>query len=162
MRTGVKKRGYVSVLRKRPGMTAMELATTPTTERQRKYRENYRERVAGWYNGRLHILLIYTTGFTALYVYIANMGCITGSYAAGVQQALPSGLHGPAHRNGNGWPSRERGVRGTAGHGKIRGLRRSGDGTLIPYAGRADEPIASSGQGLDPILAARLLPKHPT
>jgi len=27
----------------------MELATTPMTERQRKYRENYRERVAGWY-----------------------------------------------------------------------------------------------------------------
>jgi hypothetical protein len=50
----------------------------------------------------------------------------------------------------------------TGGHGKIRGLRRSGDGTLVPGAGRADEPIASSGQGLDPILAARLLPKHPT
>ena len=33
MRTGVKKRGYVSVLRKRPGRTAMELATTPMTER---------------------------------------------------------------------------------------------------------------------------------
>jgi hypothetical protein len=27
----------------------MELATTPMTERQRKYRENYRERVAGSY-----------------------------------------------------------------------------------------------------------------
>ena len=37
----------------------MELATTPMTERQRKYRENYRERVAGWYNGWLHIVLIY-------------------------------------------------------------------------------------------------------
>ena len=46
----------------------MELATTPMTERQRKYQENYRERVAGWYNGWLHILLIYTIGFTALYV----------------------------------------------------------------------------------------------
>ena len=51
----------------------MELAMTPMTERQRKYRENYRERVAGWYNGWLHILLIYTIGFTALYVYIANI-----------------------------------------------------------------------------------------
>ena len=46
----------------------MEMAMTPMTERQRKYRENYRERVAGWYNGRLRILLIYTIGFTALYV----------------------------------------------------------------------------------------------
>ena len=46
----------------------MELAMTPMTERQRKYRENYRERVAGWYNGWLRILLIYTIGLTALYV----------------------------------------------------------------------------------------------
>ena len=46
----------------------MELATTPMTERQRKYRENYRERVAGWYNGWLRILLIYTIGLTALCV----------------------------------------------------------------------------------------------
>ena len=51
----------------------MELAATPMTERQRKYRENYRERVAGWYNGGLHIVLIYTIGFTALYVYLANL-----------------------------------------------------------------------------------------
>ena len=51
----------------------MELAATPMTERQRKYRANYRERVAGWYNGWLHIVLIYTIGFTALYVYLANL-----------------------------------------------------------------------------------------
>ena len=56
----------------------MELAMTPMTERQRKYRENYRERVAGWYNGWLHILLIYTIGFTALYVYIANSTTCAG------------------------------------------------------------------------------------
>ncbi|HLZ02403.1 MAG TPA: sterol desaturase family protein [Bradyrhizobium sp.] len=51
----------------------MELASTPMNERQRKYRENYRERVAGWYNGWLHIALIYIIGFTALYVYLANV-----------------------------------------------------------------------------------------
>jgi hypothetical protein len=51
----------------------MELAKTPMTERQRKYRENYRVRVAGWYNGWLHIALIYIIGFTALYVYLANL-----------------------------------------------------------------------------------------
>src|SRR6185503_160193 len=56
-----------------PGTEVMELGTTPMTERQRKYRENYRERVAGWYNGWLHIVLIYTIGFTALYVYLANL-----------------------------------------------------------------------------------------
>jgi hypothetical protein len=51
----------------------MELASTAMTERQRKYRENYRTRVAGWYNGWLHIALIYIIGFTALYVYLANL-----------------------------------------------------------------------------------------
>src|SRR5215472_7449024 len=62
-------------------------------------------------------------------------------------------------QNGNGWPVRKRGVRGT---GKIGGTRHSGEGTLVPDAGRAEEPVASSGHSLDPILAARLLPKHPT
>ena len=65
-------------------------------------------------------------------------------------------------QNGDGWSVWKRGVRGTGGHGKIRGLRRSGGGTSLRDAGRADVSIASSGQGLDPILAARLLPKHPT
>src|SRR5215813_1254912 len=65
-------------------------------------------------------------------------------------------------QNGDGWPVWKRGVRGTGGNGKSRGLLRNGDGTLLRDADRADEPIASSGQGLDPILAARLLSKHPT
>lgn len=51
----------------------MELAATPMAERQRRYRASYRERVAGWYNGWLHIVLIYTIGFTSLYVYLANI-----------------------------------------------------------------------------------------
>src|SRR4029077_5656112 len=65
-------------------------------------------------------------------------------------------------QNGDGWSVRKRGVRGAGGHRKIRGLRRSSDVTLVPRAGRADVSIASSWEGLDPILAARLLPKHPT
>ena len=51
----------------------MELAATGMTDRQRKYRATYRERVVGWYNGWLHVVLIYTIGFTALYVYLANL-----------------------------------------------------------------------------------------
>ena len=51
----------------------MELAVSSMTERQRKYRATYRERVAGWYNGWLHIAVIYTIGFTALYVYVSNI-----------------------------------------------------------------------------------------
>ena len=36
------------------------------TERQRNYRANYRYRIAGWYNGWLHVFVIYVIGFTAL------------------------------------------------------------------------------------------------
>lgn len=51
----------------------MELAVSKMTERQRNYRADYRTRVAGWYNGWLHIAVIYTIGFTGLYIYISNM-----------------------------------------------------------------------------------------
>jgi hypothetical protein len=51
----------------------MELVTTAMADRQRTYRAKYRERVAGWYNGWLHILIIYIIGGTALYVYGANL-----------------------------------------------------------------------------------------
>jgi hypothetical protein len=51
----------------------MELASTPMSDRQRRYRETYRERVAGWYNGWLHVFIIYVIGFTALYIYLANL-----------------------------------------------------------------------------------------
>ena len=44
----------------------MELASSSMTERQRNYRANYRYRIAGWYNGWLHVFVIYVIGFTAL------------------------------------------------------------------------------------------------
>jgi hypothetical protein len=55
----------------------MELASSPMSERQRQYRANYRQRVSGWYNGYLHIAIIYVIGFTALYIYIANLDRVT-------------------------------------------------------------------------------------
>ena len=54
----------------------MELAVTGMTDRQRRYRANYRERVAGWYNGWLHVFIIYAIGFTALYVYLSNLSAV--------------------------------------------------------------------------------------
>ena len=51
----------------------MELSTSPMTERQRNYRANYRHRIAGWYNGWLHVVVIYVIGFTALSIYFANI-----------------------------------------------------------------------------------------
>ena len=55
----------------------MELAASPMSARQRTYRATYRERVAGWYHGWLHVLIIYVIGLTALYIYIANMHAVT-------------------------------------------------------------------------------------
>ncbi|OYX75223.1 MAG: fatty acid hydroxylase [Rhizobiales bacterium 32-66-11] len=54
----------------------MELTQSVMSDRQRKYRATYRERVTGWYNGWLHMLIIYTIGFTALYVYAANIHAV--------------------------------------------------------------------------------------
>src|SRR3954451_16649945 len=55
----------------------MELAVSNMSERQRRYRANYRQRVAGWYNGLLHIAIIYTIGLTALYIYLSNLSQVT-------------------------------------------------------------------------------------
>lgn len=57
--------------------SAAELRQSDMSERQRGYRATYRERVAGWYNGWLHVVIIYTIGLTALYIYISNMQAIT-------------------------------------------------------------------------------------
>jgi len=51
----------------------MEYTQSEMTERQRNFREAYRERVVSWYNGWLHVAIIYTVGFAALYVYISHI-----------------------------------------------------------------------------------------
>lgn len=55
----------------------MDLVQSSMSEKQRLYRANYRQRVAGWYNGFLHIAIIYIIGFTALYVYVSNISHVT-------------------------------------------------------------------------------------
>ena len=44
------------------------------SERQMNFRKVYRSRIAGWYNGYVHILVIYTIGLTALYIYARHIG----------------------------------------------------------------------------------------
>ena len=55
----------------------MELASSPMSDRQRRYRDIYRQRVAGWYNGFAHVAIIYIIGLTALYIYISNLRNVT-------------------------------------------------------------------------------------
>ncbi|MBC6404848.1 MAG: fatty acid hydroxylase family protein [Rhodospirillales bacterium] len=54
----------------------MELTESPMTERQRLYRQTYRERIGGWYSGVLHVAIIYTIGGLALWYYIAHIGAV--------------------------------------------------------------------------------------
>ena len=51
----------------------LELTNTPMTDRQRAYRETYRSRIVGWYNGWLHVTLIYIIGFAAMNIYIQSL-----------------------------------------------------------------------------------------
>ncbi len=51
----------------------MELTQSIMSERQRKYRETYRQRIVGWYNGWLHVAVIYAIGFAALTIYFQSM-----------------------------------------------------------------------------------------
>ncbi|RMH47142.1 MAG: fatty acid hydroxylase family protein [Alphaproteobacteria bacterium] len=43
------------------------------SERQRKYREIYRSRIVGWYNGWMHVAVIYAIGIAAMTIYIDAM-----------------------------------------------------------------------------------------
>ena len=43
------------------------------SERQRNYRQEYRSRVDSWYNGPIHVLLIYVIGLTALWLYAQHL-----------------------------------------------------------------------------------------
>ncbi|MFK7966014.1 MAG: fatty acid hydroxylase family protein [Burkholderiaceae bacterium] len=51
----------------------MELTSTPMQPRQRTYREIYRQRINGWYNGYLHVAMIYSIGALSLWYYTAHL-----------------------------------------------------------------------------------------
>ena len=38
------------------------------TERQKAFRREYRSRIVGWYDGYVHILIIYAIGAAAFYI----------------------------------------------------------------------------------------------
>ena len=47
------------------------------TERQKAFRQEYRSRIVGWYDGYVHILIIYAMGAAAFYVYVAHIHNVT-------------------------------------------------------------------------------------
>jgi len=55
----------------------LELDESPMSDRQRGYRNVYRERIATWYNGYVHVLVIYVIGFSALFVFGSHVSSPT-------------------------------------------------------------------------------------
>ncbi len=58
------------------GADPLELGRSPMSERQRDYRSIYRSRIATWYNGYAHIVVIYAIGAMAMYIYITNISAV--------------------------------------------------------------------------------------
>ncbi len=46
------------------------------TERQRAYREEYRGRLSNWYNGPVHVFVVYTIGLTALWIFVQHLNYV--------------------------------------------------------------------------------------
>lgn len=53
-----------------------ELAVSAMSDRQRAYRAEYRRRIDGWYNGALHVAVIYAIGALAFYVYVSHLRAV--------------------------------------------------------------------------------------
>ena len=47
------------------------------TERQKAFRHEYRSRIIGWYDGYVHILIIYAMGAAAFYIYVQHISNVT-------------------------------------------------------------------------------------
>ena len=43
------------------------------SEKQKAFRQSYRSRIGGWYNGMLHVAVIYIIGITAMWIYIQHI-----------------------------------------------------------------------------------------
>src|SRR5438067_13788379 len=47
------------------------------TERQKAFRQEYRSRIVGWYDGYFHVFIIYAMGAAAFYIYVQHIGNVT-------------------------------------------------------------------------------------
>src|SRR5262245_31834987 len=50
---------------------------TMITQRQIDFRQEYRSRIVGWYDGYFHIVIIYAMGAAAFYVYVQHIQNVT-------------------------------------------------------------------------------------
>lgn len=59
------------------------------SERQKAFRKEYRSRIVGWYDGYVHILIIYAMGAAAFYVYVQHIHNVTWLECADTASDLP-------------------------------------------------------------------------
>ena len=46
------------------------------SDRQAEFRQTYRSRIAGWYDGYLHVVVIYAMGAVAFYIYLQHIDAV--------------------------------------------------------------------------------------
>src|SRR5262252_9433704 len=49
------------------------------TDRQKAFRQEYRARIMGWYDGYLHIAIIYAMGAAAFTIYLQHIHIVTAA-----------------------------------------------------------------------------------
>ena len=47
------------------------------SERQKAFRQEYRSRIIGWYDGYVHVAIIYAMGAAAFYIYVEHINNVT-------------------------------------------------------------------------------------
>src|SRR4029077_17675126 len=47
--------------------------TTMISQRQIDFRQEYRSRIVGWYDGYFHVLIIYAMGAAAFFIYVEHI-----------------------------------------------------------------------------------------
>ena len=47
------------------------------SQRQIDFRREYRSRILGWYDGYIHVVIIYAMGAAAFYIYVAHIHDVT-------------------------------------------------------------------------------------
>ena len=59
------------------------------SERQNAFRQEYRSRIIGWYDGYVHVVIIYAMGAAAFYIYVEHIHNVTRAGMADGAAHLP-------------------------------------------------------------------------
>ncbi len=63
------------------------------SQRQIDFRQEYRSRILGWYDGYLHLVIIYAMGAAAFYIYVEHIHRV---HRAGM---VDGAAHFPVHQS---------------------------------------------------------------